>query len=148
MPINWDPDLNTGIVIIDQQHMRIVEYINQLEEANGRRDIDAIGAVLDSCIDYTKSHFAFEENLQEAAGYKYCRPHKRVHDLFIRRINEYKKRFDKGEDVAGELHELLARWLITHIKQDDADYVEAVKRNRGDTVINEKGWLKRFFKSS
>ncbi|MEN8177702.1 MAG: bacteriohemerythrin [Pseudomonadota bacterium] len=151
MPITWETDLNTGIEVIDKQHMRIVDYINQLEEANTQQDKKAIGEVLEACVDYTMSHFAFEENLQEEAGYKYCKPHKKVHDLFIRRINEYQDRFKMGEEVADELHGLLARWLISHIKQDDADYVEAVKENMVDIVHdrkkrNDTGWFQRFFK--
>jgi len=53
--------------------------------------------------------------------------------------------------VAQELHDLLARWLINHIKRDDADYVSAVKANIV-SIIKEKdeqkdvGWFKRFFK--
>lgn len=151
MPITWTTDLNTGIDVIDKQHMRIVEYINQLEAANQRRDRNATGEVLESCVDYTLSHFAFEENLQEEAGYEYCRPHKKVHDLFIRRINEYQRRFELGEDVADELHDLLARWLVSHIKQDDADYVAAVKENMVGIVkkkAQDKGWFGRFFKAN
>jgi hemerythrin len=151
MPITWNADLNTGIDVIDKQHMRIVEYINQLEVANKRRDRKATGEVLESCVDYTRSHFAFEENLQQEAGYEFCRAHKKVHDLFIRRINEYQRRFDLGEDVADELHGLLARWLVSHIKQDDADYVAAVKDNMMGIVKekeNDKGWFGRFFKVS
>lgn len=148
--LTWTSDLNTGIEIIDKQHSRIVDYINHLGEATAKHDRVAIGKVLEECIDYTMSHFAFEENLQEEAGYRYCKPHKKVHDLFVRRINEYKERFMLGDEhVASELHELLSRWLVTHIKQDDADYVSAVKANMLQ-VTSEKnkveGWFKRFFK--
>lgn len=151
MPIKWDSSLDTGIEIIDSQHKRIIDYINQLEDAAKQRDRGGIGEVLDACVDYTLSHFAFEENLQQEAGYEYSKPHKKVHDLFVRRINEYQERFNKGEDVTDELHGLLARWLISHIKQDDADYVAAVKKNMLEIVRERKsnkdtGWFKRFFR--
>lgn len=151
MTITWTDDLNTGIDVIDKQHMRIVDFINQLEDAQKLKDLALIRQVMDDCLDYTMSHFAFEESLQEEAGYKYCKPHKKVHELFTRRVNEYKERLELGDDVAGELHALLARWLVNHIKRDDADYVGAVKANMV-TLIAEKeqkkdvGWFKRFFK--
>jgi hemerythrin len=150
MAIQWTGDLDTGIDVIDRQHVRIVDYINDLEKANRKGDRQGIQAVLDSLVDYTLSHFAFEESLQEEAGYKYCKPHKRVHELFIRRINEYCKRFKEGEDVADELHKTLSAWLINHIKRDDADYVAAVKGTMIDIVADherkqDRGWFSRFF---
>ena len=151
MTIKWTDDLNTGIEVIDKQHMRIVDYINDLENAHQKQDKEAVRQVLDDLVDYTLSHFAFEESLQEEAGYKYCKPHKKVHELFVRRVNEYMERFKLGDDVSAEIHKLLISWLINHIKRDDADYVAAVKANMIG-IISEKekkkddGWFKRFFK--
>lgn len=149
MPIAWDKSLNTGIEVIDNQHKRIVEYINQLEDSIAVKDRNAIGQIVDECADYTMSHFAFEESLQEEAGYQYFKPHKKVHELFARRVGEYQSRFKAGEDIGDELHDMLSRWLINHIQKDDADYVAAVKANMIGIVEKKKkegGWLKRFFK--
>ncbi|TCJ12774.1 bacteriohemerythrin [Parasulfuritortus cantonensis] len=151
MAITWTDDLNTGIDVIDKQHRRIVDYINDLETAHAGNDKEAIGRVLDDLVDYTLSHFAFEESLQEEAGYQYCKPHKKVHELFTRRVNEYLERFRLGDDVTADIHKLLSSWLINHIKRDDADYVAAVKANMVG-IIQEKeakkdeGWFKRFFR--
>lgn len=150
MTIKWTADLDTGIGIIDEQHRRIVDYINQLEGANTAGDRIAVGEVLRDTVDYTMSHFAFEESLQEEAGYAYLKPHRRVHELFTRRVQEYQKRFESGEDIGAELHDLLARWLVNHIKKDDADYVVAVKQSMLGIIEKKKkekgGLLKRFFK--
>jgi hemerythrin len=153
MVIAWTNDLNTGIDVIDKQHRRIVDYINNLEIAHTNQDKLIIGQVLDDLVDYTLSHFAFEESLQEEADYKFCKPHKKVHELFVRRVNEYVERFKLGDDVTAEIHKLLSNWLINHIKRDDADYVSAVKANMiGIIAEKEKkqnaGWFKRFFKPS
>lgn len=151
LPIAWTPDLNTGIDVIDQQHRRIVDYINDLDTANIRCDLQAVGRTLDELVDYTLSHFAFEESLQEEADYQYCKPHRKVHELFIRRINEYVERYKRGEDITTELHKLLSAWLINHIRRDDADYVAAVKANMVGIIAEkekkkDRGWLSRFFR--
>lgn len=152
MPINWTIDLDTGIEVIDHQHRQILDFINQLEAANTSHDKAKIKDVIEACVDYTLSHFAFEESLQEEAGYKYCKPHKKVHELFTRKVAEYQQRFDMGDDVADELHGMLSRWLVNHIKRDDADYVAAVKTNMIDIVKEKevkqetKGWFSRFFR--
>ena len=152
MPLNWTVELDTGIEVIDHQHRQIVDFINQLEAANIAKDKAKIKEVVDACVDYTLSHFAFEESLQEEAGYKYCKPHKKVHELFTRKVAEYQQRVDLGDDVADELHGMLSRWLVNHIKRDDADYVAAVKTNMVEIIKEKevkeeaKGWFSRFFK--
>jgi len=146
--LTWTSNLDTGIEVIDGQHKRIVEYINQLDDARRSQNRKVIGKVIDDTVDYTLSHFGFEETLIEDAGYEFVRPHKRVHELFIKRVSEYKQRFDAGENVADELHSLLSRWLFSHILNDDAAYVSAVKSSLL-TLTNEKqagGWLSRSFK--
>jgi hemerythrin len=151
LAILWTDDLNTGIDVIDKQHRRIVDYINDLELAKAKQDREVVGKVLEELVDYTLSHFAFEESLQEEAGYKYCKPHKKVHDLFVRRVNEYLERFRLGDDIVDEIHHMLTSWLINHIRRDDADYVAAVRANMIG-IISEKeknkdeGWFRRFFK--
>lgn len=151
MPIEWQSELDTGIEVIDQQHQRIVEYINELERANRQKDRRAIGQILDNLVDYTISHFEFEETLQEEAGYAFSKAHKRVHMLFVRRVNEYVERYRQGEDVGSELNTLLANWLVNHIKRDDADYVGAVKANMIGFIEEKqetegRSWFKRFFR--
>ncbi|MEJ2426405.1 MAG: bacteriohemerythrin [Candidatus Thiodiazotropha sp.] len=144
----WTDDLNTGIDVIDGQHKRIVEYINKLHDARQQNDPTGIGEIIAATVDYTVSHFTFEETLIEDAGYEFVRPHKKVHELFIRRIGEFKERFDKGEDVAEELNDLLARWLFNHIRNDDAAYVQAVKSNILEITSDraKNGWLSRSIK--
>jgi len=149
MPINWTSDLDTGIPVIDQQHRRIVDFINDLEAAQVLGNQEKIKQVIYDCIDYTLSHFAFEESMQEEAGYPYCKPHKKVHELFTRKVAEYQQRMELGDDVAEELHATLARWLVNHIKRDDADYVASVRASMTPVApVEEKkagGWLSRLF---
>lgn len=149
----WLDQFNTGIDVIDGQHRRIMEYINQLHDARMTRDMASIGRVIEAMIDYTVSHFGFEESMMEEAGYPFVRPHKRVHELFVKRVSEFHLRFDAGEDVSAELHDLLSRWLFSHIRNDDMAYVEAVKQNLlagTQEPRKAQGWLARslgrFFK--
>ena len=123
----WLPELDTGIDEIDKQHRRIVEYINTLHELRTTHDREALGEVIGEMVDYTISHFAFEESLIESAGYLFSGPHKKVHELFTRRVSELQSRFDAGEDVTAELHGMLSRWLFNHIRNEDHGYVDAVK---------------------
>lgn len=78
-------------------------------------------------------------------------PHKKVHALFIKRVADLQLRHRGGDDIADGLHALLARWLFSHIRNDDAAYVESVKAKL-KSLTEEKhqgGWLSqamgRFF---
>lgn len=164
--LNWVPELETGIAEIDTQHKRILDYINRLYELRQTHDRVGLGEVISEMVDYTMSHFAFEESMIESAGYMFAGPHKRVHELFTRKVAEMQSRFDAGEDVATELHGMLSRWLFNHIRNEDHGYIDTVqtylrmtaghrdseKKQLKDEVLRElesrsqkKGWFSRLF---
>ena len=64
--LEWSDDLDTGIAVIDDQHKRIVAMINQLDDAQRTANKVKVGTVIDELIDYTVSHFAFEEAMAGA----------------------------------------------------------------------------------
>ena len=134
----WDPSLSVGIDVIDSQHKRIVEYINELSDAMNRKDRTAVGAILDGMIDYTLTHFTFEESLMERAGYPILREHKLVHESFATRMAQHKKHFTEGSDVTRALFADLQMWLTNHIKRDDKDYTPSVRK-----VLEEKSWISK-----
>ncbi|MCL2297337.1 MAG: bacteriohemerythrin [Proteobacteria bacterium] len=150
--IKWTDELSVGIGAIDKQHRRIIEYVNKLHDnMNDRR---AMAEVLADTIEYTESHFGFEETMLEAAGYPYLQEHKRTHDLFVRRIEEYKERFEAGEDIGKELHDALVHWLAKHIKSEDTDCSVSLiaKFGREEAAISRmeknrlgKSWFTRLF---
>ena len=141
----WQDDLNTGIKVIDNQHRRIVEMINHLHDAMEDRERREISDILDELVDYTLSHFTFEESLMEDAGYEFTRAHKRVHEVFVKRVSEYRLRFRAGEDIGNELLHTLSHWLFNHIRNDDKAIVDSVRRHLHDVGTEEQGsgWLAR-----
>jgi hemerythrin len=150
--LHWSSDLDTGIDVIDKQHRRIVDYLNELNVANENGDQTVTNHVLGELVDYTLTHFAFEEELQERANYPFLKAHKRVHEIFTRRVGEFQKRAATGENVAPEILSMLKIWLVNHIKGDDADYAESIKAMLGLEGNEGKiagGWvgyaLKKFF---
>ena len=143
--INWTSDLDTGIQVIDNQHHRIVEDINKLDHARNHPSRDEVAEVLDELVDYTLSHFAFEESLMEDAGYAFVNAHKKVHQLFVKRVADYQQRFKLGEAIEEELINTLRAWLINHIKNDDQDYSEDVRRTMQQASKPKGGLFKRLF---
>lgn len=124
--MEWDPSLDTGIDVIDEQHKGIVKFINELHDAATTKDREKVSEVLDGLIGYTVSHFAFEEEMLEQHDYHLIDSHKQVHRTFINRINKHKEDHEKGKNVALPLAGELQIWLSGHIKNEDADYVSSL----------------------
>lgn len=150
--MQWQAEFNIGIDVIDDQHKRIVEYINELEVifADDSYRREQVEEVLNNIIDYTQSHFAFEESLLDQANYPYMSPHKSVHAAFIKKIERYRQQFMAGTAIEKDLHKMLLKWLINHIQHDDADYVASVKESMVNYIQKQeaakgKGWFSRFF---
>jgi len=141
--LTWDSELDTKIPVIDNQHRRIVEYINELHDAINKGSRDEVGEVVDQLVDYTLSHFAFEEDLMEQAGYPFISAHKKVHKLFTKKVADFQQRFELGEDIARQLLTTLRTWLINHIKRDDNDYAEIVRYAMDLAPAKKSGFLKR-----
>lgn len=149
MGLQWSTELELGIPVIDSQHQRIVEYIGKVEIAHQHHSQKELMDVLDELVDYTLSHFAFEETLMEEAGYPFLKAHQKVHALFTRRIDSYYQKAKAGVDVTDELMHTLQAWLVNHIKHDDRDYGEAVKVNMEEATRRVKSrkssWMSRLF---
>ncbi len=147
--LKWSRELETGVDIIDEQHKRIVQYINELHDAQVTLDRAKVGEIIEELVDYTVSHFAFEESLMEQANYPFLSPHQKVHGLFVNRVNKFVERFNEGEEVAGDLLSMLQKWLVNHIRNEDGDYGPMVQASM-KRLKGEEGWLarslSRFFK--
>ena len=79
----------------------------------------------------------------EEASYSFINAHKKVHQLFVKRVADYQQRFKIGEEIEEELMHTLRAWLINHIKNDDKDYAEDVRQNMGPGGKQHDSWLKR-----
>lgn len=133
MAISWGPEYEIGIRVIDTQHQRIVDYINVLERLLDQPDSRlGVARVLYDLVDYTESHFSFEEALMAEAGYSALADHHRTHENFAQQISLQQQRHDQGELVAMALIELLQKWLLRHILVEDMGYTGEVR-----------GWIDR-----
>lgn len=112
----WSAAYATGIREIDDQHRRLLGYINELNAATSHADI---GHILESAIDYTMYHFAFEEAVMESNGYHLLDAHKRVHDQFSQELLALREQYAAGTMTSEPLRAALSRWLFDHISKVD-----------------------------
>lgn len=136
----WDSSLSVGIDAVDGQHRRIIDYINELEVAKLDDDKEIVSEVLMGLVDYTRTHFLFEEDLMRQAGYPLSDAHKKTHDAFVAHVIKYVRQYENGQDVTRKLSSDLRVWLTNHIKRDDKDYAPYVANTN-------RGWAKKMLGS-
>lgn len=141
----WSSEYELGISVIDSQHRRIIDYINQVYATMEReQNPKVINRILTDLVDYTFSHLAFEEAMLEEIGYSEYHAHKLTHRTFGKLIDNLRQRAEQGEAVGVELAAFLNNWLISHIMVEDAQYVDAVKVHlAGQEAGRRRLWLHR-----
>jgi len=122
--MRWSNSLSVGLESIDSQHKVLIDLINSLflamNSGNGKQ---AVSSALGKLIEYTGSHFAFEEDLFDKYGYAEKGAHKEIHKKLVAQVVDFQTQFDSGEtDISLELMEFLKDWLIKHIKGTDKKY--------------------------
>jgi len=141
--IEWSSTYEIGIPVIDKQHKRIVDYINELNEADSDNKT-LITKIIANLIDYTYSHFGFEEAMMAEAGYAKLAEHQKTHNIFIDKIYAFKQQHEAGHDVHHELSKLLKIWLINHIQEDDMSYASLIKHQMAKSEQElQTSWIKQ-----
>ncbi|MBV5266702.1 bacteriohemerythrin [Pinisolibacter aquiterrae] len=119
----WNASFEIGIPLIDAQHRRLVDLINDLATAitEGGR-LPEVGALLQELRDYSAKHFADEEGIMDTTllseGEK--ARHRRAHTGFVKKVEEIARRDDLlSTDVSEQVLEFLITWLVSHILGSD-----------------------------
>ncbi len=126
MPLmEWTERLSVGIEQFDQEHKRLVAMVNELFDAvQAGRGKEALGAILDNLIDYTKTHFANEEHFLEKNGYPDLEAHRREHEALTRQVVDIQRKYHSGATamLSMEVMTFLKNWLVKHIQGSDKTY--------------------------
>lgn len=122
--IDWSNNLSVDIKGLDDQHKKLIDLINQLNEAmKVGKGKDVIGKVLASLIDYTKYHFGTEEKLMQTHSYPSYIIHKKAHDDLTKQALDLQKKLEAGNlAITIEVMGFLKDWLSKHIMSTDKQY--------------------------
>jgi hemerythrin-like metal-binding protein len=127
--MTWNGALATGHADIDDQHRKLIDIANRLNEAIQRGEArTGIGAMLEELIRYTAFHFEFEENLMKKAGYPDLFRHQQEHKKLVNDVLARKARFDSGAALSSELLSFLRDWLVNHIMKTDKALAKGLKQ--------------------
>jgi hemerythrin-like metal-binding protein len=129
--MKWNDEFSVKVTKIDNQHKKLVDYLNQLHDAMMKgQSKDTIGPILDSLKDYTIEHFKTEEDYFKQFNYQEAPIHIIEHNKFVEKVGKFKADFDAGNATLSiELMNFLKDWLVNHIKGSDQRYVECFTNN-------------------
>ena len=126
--ITWSSALSTGISEQDTQHKKLIDLINQLNDAmQAGKGTDVMGKVLAELVNYTVYHFGYEEKLMAQHKYEETPAHKAEHAKFVQTAGDFKRKFDAGGAVVSvEIMNFLRDWLTSHIMKTDKKLGQAL----------------------
>jgi len=125
MKYEFTKDFLTGIAFIDEEHEHLFELANQtydlLHDELVTDKYDKIVDVIEELREYTKTHFAHEEEYMESIDFQHIWSEKRAHKLFVAKLEAIDlKKVDENQDkYIGDILDFLAKWLTAHIQFAD-----------------------------
>ncbi len=122
--LTWNETYSVKIKKFDDQHRKLIDLINQLHDAmlvgKGK---DVMGSVLNSLVDYTKTHFAAEETLMKLHGYPDYEQHKKEHNVLVMQVLDVQRQLREGKTpITQAIMFFLKEWLQQHIQGNDKKY--------------------------
>lgn len=121
----FDDTFKTGISLIDEEHRTLFDIIGKVHETIQTQLLhdkyDAILDILDELKEYTRVHFADEENYMREISYEGLSTQEILHQNFIDKLNELDLD-DVDDNQEAYLYDFLTflqGWLVNHILKVD-----------------------------
>ncbi len=123
--IEWDDSISVGIPVIDEDHRKLVEILNELFAACfAAQGPEVLEEIVERLTDYTKYHFEREESLLAKAEYEGLETHKAGHVKLVGRVEKIQSELRSAatHDLSNDTLGLLSHWLTDHIKMEIKEY--------------------------
>ena len=120
--IDWSEKLSVKVAIIDKQHKKLIEIINDLYDAMQKgKGKEVLEDVFTRLVDYVKTHFKTEERLMAEYNYPERNVHEGQHNDLTYQVGQLAVKAQAGKiTVTLETMAFLKDWLYNHILKTDA----------------------------
>ncbi len=143
---DWSPLYDVGVEIVDEQHHKLFEMINELAKdlERGSAGTDRLESALDSLLEYAYQHFVDEE--KEMARYRVDQRHQSFqrmeHHSFIFDAKKMRSAWDDIDinDKFEKLLHFVTAWLVYHTLRTDQHLgiqIAAIKRGESPEAAYE-----------
>jgi hemerythrin len=123
--LNWSHACTVGVLAMDDQHGILMDTLNELRLALVRGSGHAqVSQVMERLLDYTRMHFASEEQLMERCGFPGLSEHRAAHRDLIKKIHSASYHLQHGEGVR-------LRPLLNGLRDGYLAHIETLDRQYG-----------------
>lgn len=133
--IIWEDKYKVGYKKIDDQHLELIEIINDLYNCMNNKNSEdealkeEFKRALRRAVEYAAYHFSYEEKIMHAIKYNKILEHSSYHREFTQTIYNYVKSYENGSlDAVNNLVQYLKDWLLNHILVTDKTFINEVKK--------------------
>lgn len=124
MYIKWNNNFSIGIGLIDDQHKKLLDILNELYESHkmgtGQQDIQDI---INRLLDYTIYHFSNEEQLFKEYQYPHSSEHIDQHNEFTTQAKMFQDKCQSGNLILSmKILDYLKDWTINHVLGSDKEF--------------------------
>ena len=127
----WKDSYTVGNNAIDNQHKKLIGYINSFyDNIKIKSNSELISNLISEMKEYTVFHFNYEEKYLEKHGYTDLPEHKEKHIEFIDKVTDFETRLNSKKIILSyEITSFLKEWLKQHILEEDMEYYHFIKKN-------------------
>jgi hemerythrin len=129
--IRWDDSLSIGIELIDEQHKKWLEHLDNVSTAiESQQGLGQIAKTLGFLDDYTRFHFSTEEKHMTENDYPGLKGHRAKHEELKGTLANLIQDFEEEgatHTLADSINTFLGNWLVNHIQQVDQQFGAFVK---------------------
>ncbi|OGD66698.1 hypothetical protein A2442_00225 [Candidatus Campbellbacteria bacterium RIFOXYC2_FULL_35_25] len=130
----WTPSMSVGNKIIDEQHKKLLEKINELlTSIEEEQENEVIGKIISFLGDYINEHLRYEEKYMAENFYPDLKDHRRIHGYFVEKYNDFENRFNENGyslEMLQEVETFLGDWWVKHIGQEDKKYADYIRETK------------------
>lgn len=113
---------------IDSHHLKLIGAMKELEDKQSLSKIEFLEKIT-FLVDYAAYHFDYEETLMKQKNYPLYEVHKKLHTVFMDKINGWIEGFNNlppivNYDDVSEVFQFGVAWLNRHILTVDKKFVE------------------------
>jgi len=130
---NWNESFLVGISMVDEQHQKLVDLINDVGEvalSKDNFDPEKLKEAAMAMLEYTRIHFSDEEAMLKSVGLypAYIKYHQGLHREFVREAESLASRAESlSADQAEQMLVYLVEWLAYHILGVDQGMARQVR---------------------
>ncbi|MCB9654486.1 MAG: bacteriohemerythrin [Deltaproteobacteria bacterium] len=120
----FSDDYDVRVMALNDDHKKIFAYINELHRRiKEKAPADKLVPTFRDLAEFTRAHFAREEETMVRAHYPDLDGHRRIHATLLQKVAEIQNGLESGKGVdLIEVLGFLRDWLVTHIMGVDRKY--------------------------